>query len=329
MVKLFKTSEPLVLLVLALYAVMLHFNLYLTPPTVELQATAPLSQWLLNLLHRLSGGSATILVTVHIGLVLLQAILFNAIINHHRLLPNFNFLPALCYVLLLALFNDHLLLSPPFFANFALLFALDKIYDSSIEESYLHAFDAGFAVGVASLFYLPSAVLLLFVSISLNVHRVFNWREFVITFLGAFVPYYLIATGYFFYSQLTEFANTHFLNVTSSITNVVWNTSELLVKIALLGGVVLLSLFFLQASYYKSIVKVRKNLTVLMYLLSVSLLVFLFIEKFSLAPLALPIIALAGLFAYALSEIEEDRLTEGIHLATLMVLLFFQYFSPA
>jgi hypothetical protein len=52
-------------------------------------------------------------------------------------------------------------------------------------------FDAGLLIGLASLFYLPYAFLLVVIWASISVIRPFHWREYVLPLLGTALPIYL------------------------------------------------------------------------------------------------------------------------------------------
>jgi len=257
----------------------------------------------------------------------MQAAILNFLVDRHKLLSTYTSLPALCYVLLVSLFNTHLYLSPPFLANFAILIALGRIYSSYNTQSFTQPFDMGFAIGIASLFYLPAIILTAFVLLALNIVRVFNWRQSILCIIGVIIPYFLAGTYFFVTDQLSEFLVSQFGSITTATTTLGINYLEIIIKGTTVLGIIFMALYFFQSQFFKSIVKIRKLLTILMYLLSVSVLTFLFIEQFSLAPMALLLIPLAVFLAYSLFEIERYTIAESIHITILLVLLFFQYES--
>lgn len=325
MIKLFKTSQPWVLVMLIIYTVILNSNLYFHPPVVEFTATAPLSQLILQSIKGISLAYPNVLVTLFIILVLLQALLLNYIIDRHKLLNEYTSLPSLCYILIISLFNNHIFMSPPFLVNFIILLILLYIYNSYDNNSFLEPFDTGFAIGVASLFYLPVLLLILFMLISLRITRVFDWRQWVVSLIGVLVPYFLISVYYFWIDKLGFFLNTHFLEVTTSLTPATITNVELISKTLIVGFIVFMTMYFFNLQFTKSVVKKRKLLTILIYLMTTSLLVFVSIEQFSLAPIALISIPLAIFLAFSFFEIQKKLVVEIIHLGFLVVLFFFQY----
>ena len=184
MVSIFKASKSVVLVVLFIYTILINLNLYIYPPTIDIQVTAPLSKLVLDALQAISNGQSYILTTIFIMLMLMQAAMLNYLVDRHKLLSTYTSLPALCYVLLISLFNEHLFLSPPFLANFAVLVALAQVYSSYNNNSFTQPFDVGLAIGIASLFYLPVLILTIFALLALNITRVFNWRESLVSVIA-------------------------------------------------------------------------------------------------------------------------------------------------
>lgn len=325
MVKLFKASEPYVLVILAVYAILVNFNIFVEPLTPIADSAAPLSQLALTILQFITGGHPQLLNVCFIVLLLLQALMLNMLVERHHLIQKATTLPAFCYILLIALFNEYIFLAPPFFANFAIIIALWKVFASYNRQDLPNIFDAGFAIGIASLFYLPSIVLVLFIYVALGVTRVFNWREWVISLAGVAVPYFLFFTYYFATNQLIVWGQTHFLTTTYYHYAGEIQHAELAIKAVVLAEIILLGMFFLQTNMLKSVVKVRKFLTVVVYLLSISVVAFLLLNQFSVEPIALLLIPLAVFLAYSFFQIDSSFYAEAVHLSFVSVLLFFQY----
>src|SRR6185503_18765652 len=69
-------------------------------------------------------------------------------------------------------------------------------------------FDAGLLVSIASLFFFPYIVFILFIIAALMILRPFNLREYLMAILGLLVPYYFIGVYFFWYGKLPEFWQT-------------------------------------------------------------------------------------------------------------------------
>lgn len=327
MVQLFKSSSVALYLLLFVYALLLQLPLVVLPPVLSLDGGAPLYHLISLVLRYLRSIDARLLPIFFVACLTVQAYLLNMVASRLQLFDTPNTWVAFCYVLLCSLFAPYLYLSAPFFSLFALLPAIGITANTPERGGYLPAFDAGMWVGIAALCYPATSVMLVFVWISLLINRFFNWRESVLMLWGFLLPYFMVGTVYFLLDCLMS---PSILYHGSTIT---WYSSsyslfELFIKLPLLLLLLLTAIGVFQARYFKSSVATRRSLTMLIYLLSISLTLFLLLgSRFSLAPLAIPLSALAALLAYSLHEIKRPLLSEIIHLLLVGTLLFFQYFS--
>lgn len=308
---------------LAIYTVLLNLNLFLQPISFVNEASAPLSQFCLSLIDWISNGNYSIVWGIYLVLLFSQALLLNRIVNKYRLLSQLSFLPSFGYVLLVSLFNDYLFMSPAFFANFPILFMLDKTYESYNDESYRHLFDIGFAISIASLFYLPTFILVIFLMVALATTRIFNWREWTVSLAGVLIPYFLMATYFFWFDQFGEFVFQHFGSTASSQLSI--NKLELVVKLLILLFIIMVTMFFFQIQFLKTIVQTRKYLTLSVYLLAISVMAFLLISHFSFEPVSLSLIPISIFFSYTVFKLNNSLTAESLHLALLSTLIVFQY----
>ncbi len=325
MIKIFKSATPSALIVLLFYLILVNLNLFLATPEVIWEASAPLSNWLLQLLALIHAQMPILVTVLFVALVLIQAVALNYIIELHKLFPSLHSLVALSLVFLIALFNQSLYLAPPFWANFLLLFALHKILSSYNDDSIGKIFDAGFAIGIASLFYMPAIIMTFFFLISLTITRIFNWREWVIAIASVFIPYFLLGTWFFWNDGLLQFLQEHFLNWTIGVSTFKPSLLEIITKGILLLVIIMAGLSLFQKNFLKIIVRVRKYTTIFVYMLSVSFLSLVFVYELILAPIGIMLMPIAFWLAYTFYEIDRDLVNEGIHLTMLLVLFYFQY----
>ncbi len=325
MVRFFKTATPASFILLICYGIAIHLNLFIDPPAVELSASAPLSNWLLQLISLISNGSAYVLSSIFLVLLFIQAFFFNFLVEQNKIFDSLNILTAFSYLLLAALFNEALYLSPAFFAAFPILFAFNKLIRSYNDLGVSAIFDGAFALGIASLFYLPSIVLLFFYLIGLSVTRVFSIKEWILGIIGMLIPYFLLGTYFFWNDQLIEFVQGHFLNWNIGVSIAQPTLLEVGAKIGVLALVIGMGLMIYQRNFLKVVVRIRKYQTLFVYLLSVSFLSFIFINKIHLAPIAPLLIPAAYFLAYSFYETQRQRIYESMHLVLLLIIISFQY----
>ncbi len=131
-------------------------------------------------------------------LVLSEAFLLNYIVNENEILARPSFLPALLYIVFMSSDISMLRLYPILFSNFFILLAIYRLAGSYRENrAFSNSFDAGLLLAAASLFYFPSIIFLPLIGVAFVLFRPFNWREWVISFIGILVPYVFVFIYYF------------------------------------------------------------------------------------------------------------------------------------
>lgn len=327
MITLLKDARlPFSVLLLA-YALLLNVNLLLHPPEVSFAASAPLSNLLLVLLGKLAVVNSMALPLIFIALAWVQALLLNYIINSHRLMEVVTGLPGLFYLFIIALFNEHIYLSPPFFAAFGVLSALAIIYNSYNNDGFTLFYNAGFAIAIASLFYLPALLLIVFVFIGLTVTRIIRWRQWVVVVMGVVTPYILIGTWFFLTDRFIPFINNHFLHITTAVVTLNNPPSERVYKGGLMLAISLFSLLIAQQRLAFSIVKTKKMFNILTYFLFIAALTFAFTEQNTFAPIALLAIPVAVFLAVSFYGIRKPFFVELLNLAFIGLILYLQYYK--
>lgn len=149
------------------------------------------------------GSYPFLLTLISFTLILCEAFLLNSIIEKNEIIDTSTYLPALVYIVLMSLQPNMFSLHPIVIANLFMLFALNKLMQTHRKETaYSEAFDTGFFISLAILFYIPSAVFILILWIGLIVIRPFIWREWVIAFIGLCIPCLCLAFYYFWNNTL-------------------------------------------------------------------------------------------------------------------------------
>ena len=198
-IRFFKSNNASALIFLPLFAIAIWGFAFIYPTIVPVKHSMPL--------YELFAGSFSNnpLLGTLIALILIigEAFLLNYIVNENEVLSKQNYLPALFYILFISNNNDMLLLSPPLIANLFILFAINKLLASYRKDNaFSQAFDAGLLISIATLFYFPYVVFLPLLGVGLIIMRPFNWREWVISFIGAAIPYFFVISFYFWKDQL-------------------------------------------------------------------------------------------------------------------------------
>lgn len=198
-IRFFKSNNASALILLPLFALAIWAFGFISPAIVPVNHTMPLYE----LVGELFSNAPWLGTFIAFILVVGEAFLLNYIVNENEVVSKQSYLPALFYILFISNNNDMLLLSPPLFANLFILFATHKLLTSYRKDNaFSQAFDAGFLISIASLFYFPCVVFLPLLGVGLILMRPFNWREWLISFIGALIPYIFVITIYFWKDKL-------------------------------------------------------------------------------------------------------------------------------
>ncbi len=141
----------------------------------QLLALAPWVSWLVGVLFTLG-----------------CALLLDKLANDTELFDRRNHLPALLFPLMLALAPQGMWVGPAFLGLPFVLWAFARTWSIQGRTTSIGPlFDAGLLLGLAALCYFPYIFLVVVVWASVAVMRPFQWREYIVPFVGLLVPYYL------------------------------------------------------------------------------------------------------------------------------------------
>ncbi|MDI9870144.1 hypothetical protein [Flectobacillus roseus] len=127
-----------------------------------------------------------------------QVIYFNVVINNRDIFPKRTYLPGLMYVIFLNISIDCTTLSPVLMGTSFLLLAFGTIVKQVNRlEATDEVFEIGFLIGVATLFYPPACVFILWAIASLLFFSGATLRQHSLAMFGFLFPLFL--TGLFFY----------------------------------------------------------------------------------------------------------------------------------
>ena len=199
LVRFFRSHQPVLLIIIPVLAALLWLPAFIHPlvPTVKHQM--PLFELVVKPLLAYP-WSCTLMAFL---LLLIQAFLLNHIIDKYEITGKRSYLPVLLYIIFTSFSPGLLRLHPVLFANIFILLALNRVLATYRNTSALSpCFDAGFLIAIASLFYFPAAVLLIFILIAVLVLLPFSGRLWGIVVLGFALPYIYVHTWYFLFDGL-------------------------------------------------------------------------------------------------------------------------------
>ncbi|MFH1320006.1 MAG: DUF6427 family protein [Bacteroidota bacterium] len=326
LIGIFRSNKPIVLIYLPFVAAALWIFSFISPASLisqtnDVQSTMPLYKLFIWLL-----GESKIIANISgILILIIQSIILNNIIIKNQILSRSNYLPALLYLVLMSCFPSLLTLHPELFANFFLIIALGRLLTIYRQENiFQYVFDAGFYIGIASLFYFPVIILCPFVWISLIILRAFAWREWIIPLIGLIVPYLFVIVYYFWFDMLDSlWYESIVLPIVNKSYKIVINKSFYLL-FGILFIIIFLSLRNFSVSLRINTVRVRQLLTVLIWFFIFSLLSVLIAPSYSINSFALIAIPLSVYVTNYLLSLQGSWRPEAVFLVLIGTIVFVQ-----
>ena len=176
--------------------------------------TAPLSALVYAGLDGVFGRSQTVYQIAALTVASFQVIYFNVMINNRDILTKRNYIPGLIYLLFLNFSFDCCTLSPVLMATtFVLMSFGTMVRQINRLQSTDEVFEIGFLIGLASLFYPPACIFILWAIASMVFFSGATLRQHSLSIFGFLFP--LLLTALFFYLDGTYSA--FYRNFVSSV----------------------------------------------------------------------------------------------------------------
>ena len=118
-------------------------------------------------------------------ILFVQAMMLNSFMNSQRMLNRQNYLPGLSYLVITSLFPEWNRFSDPMLINtflLLILIILFKTYNQS--EAKGPVFNCGVILGIATFFFFPVIVFVLWVFLAMMVIRPFRLNEWLLFLVG-------------------------------------------------------------------------------------------------------------------------------------------------
>jgi hypothetical protein len=156
---------------------------------------AGLTYWLINSLFGRTPWAYQLAAVV---VSLVQILYFNYVIHSREVFPERTYLPGALYALFLNISFDMAALSPMLIANTFLLFAFGSMVKMLVRrEVTTQVFEMGLYIGIATLFYLPASVFMIWAFFALLFYTGSTVRHHLLGLFGSLFP--LLMVVLFFY----------------------------------------------------------------------------------------------------------------------------------
>ncbi len=271
-----------------------------------------------------SKGEETFLASVlAFALLYLQALLLNFLVNEFRLTLKPNHLPGMAYLLITSLLPEWNQFSAPLIANTLIILGFTqvlRIYNANAAKEIIY--NTGLLLGICSFIFFPSVLIGLCFLLAILILRPLRLNELFLLLMGVATPFYF----YGVYLFLNDQFNIHKLFPLIHIhLPVIKNTKWLFVDIAVLALPFLIGGYYVQAHLGKLIIQVRKNWSVLLLYLLISILIPFVNTSFFFYNWILVTLPLAAFHAPAYLYLPRKGVALSLFFITLTVILAQQY----
>ena len=274
MIGIFRQKTPANALFLLIYALVLKFPLFLHPVAPALHPEDNyLYRVILNALNTLFSHIPLLFSGLTFLLLISQALLFNRIFNHTKVLPKPTYLPGMSYILITSLLPDWNHFSAPLLINTIMIwvwYRMMELYNS--QRPGADIFGIGLWAGIVSLLYIPAVAFLLLVLFGLLTMRPFRIREWLVGLLGFTFPYYFLFLILYLAGEwkLADILPSLVFNV-PAFPGSIWVSLGMawLVIPFIIGG------YFVQKNLSKFMIQIRKSWSLLLLYLLVAVIIIL------------------------------------------------------
>ena len=246
---------------------------------------------------------------VNIFVLLFEATYLSYIFQKHNLIERNNWIPSILYLFMAGVSGSYVL-SPAIISNLFILLTLDRLfvsYDSSkgIDNIML----AGLYISIASLFYFPCAIFILGIWLALLIFRNLNWRYFIASIIGLFIPIIYLASWFIFNDQLTSETLEYYSVLKHAFMQMRHEQTQSLILFSISLLFLIMSAFHLSMNQKGKLIKIRKKTSVIITLSIVAtVVVFSSYEPLRQSMLTL-ILILSGALAVQISEMKSNLLS--------------------
>jgi hypothetical protein len=232
-------------------------------------------------------------------IVLLNSLIIARISSSFLLYKKGSALPGIIYITTISSVRTLQTLHPLHIATLCILIAISYIFDTYQKRVEIpYTFNASFFIAVASLFYLPAALLFPLIWIGIFVlQKSDNWRLLVVPILGFSVPWFFI--------WAVSFLNDTSNNILPLIKNILWSRNNaylfdpgFLAKSALMLFLIICGTISILTDYQSIKISTRKYLIIFYWMFGIIVMTALFLIMIGNEVVSLLMIPVAVIISY-------------------------------
>lgn len=295
--RILKTNQAYHFITIPLFVLILWFRAYIQPESLPFPAGE--NQMLLfrpfNQFNEWSPLASNLLSIV---LVLALAFIILRLNTAYSFIRVRTFLPSNIFIFIVSGLTTLHCLHPVYFSTIFLLLSINRIFGAYENKKVnSNAFDAGFFIGLGSLFYFNLIFYFPIVWIGfILIRKNPEWRNFVLPLIGVAIPWLYGFSYYFFTDSVPELGKTISQNFLTS-NNFLSGNINFQIYLGLLVVLTLLGSLFLISQLDEKKVSSRKYFQVFFLVFLFSAAILIFVPSASLEILVIMAIPLTFLFS--------------------------------
>jgi hypothetical protein len=266
LLKFFKGSAPSVIAVIIVLSVLLWLKSFINPTNTTFYFD-DYSMPLYALLKTVTRGNLMLEIAISFTFTLISALYLIQINTKHILIKYRTYLPALLYIVLASSFTPLQRLNPAVISSLFIIIAIEYILSTYEKRNSLDSFfRANFFIGIGSLIYLPMALFVIPVFISLIILNSTGIRQWLSAFFGFIAPWFFAFVYYYVWHNSSDML---FAIISESLTPIKTSTFygvPFSVFYSFIGLLLILSVFFLLGNLPTQKINIRKYYSVLIWL---------------------------------------------------------------
>lgn len=322
MLKFFKHSYIPQLVVIVLLIVVLWIPAFVSHVS-EVAVGSPITP-LYNLVAAIFGSSSLALTIFTFAVFCASVLIFNSILSVNQLVTRNSSIGAFMFVLCMSCvqIQDELypfLLACPFIMM--VLHTVYLIYQVGKPEAYL--MNSGFFIAMASMFYFPSILLIIWVLLAMFVMDIKQLKHFLIPVLGFLFPYFILFVFFYLNHSLIEKTNEYLLSFSEiGFEKLGVQTADLVVILIVLA-LTWSSLMLIFSDKFDNSVATRKKVDITIWLF-----VFAFMMLFMQKPVmcnVLMFMVLAIFLSMILCYFKKTKVIDIVIVAVMLAIIANQY----
>jgi len=328
MISLFKVYNEVTLILLFGLTLLININILFYSNELTLQGYMPISGGLANVLQNFLEIPKWLYFILYLLIQFSSAIYFGVVVAKHKIVNQYNYIPALLFVTLFALINIYTFNCVAFLLLPVFILLFDRVFNIATNDKNLtNAFDLGLICGTLCFSYLPYALLVVFAYFIFIILKPFYWRYWVASFIGFICPLLIVLIAHAIFNQTNVFFEYFISGKSFLYSDSIIGISILLQHLSLIVVIIAILSFFSSSVQYKTIPFIR-NYLFLIVGLALILMIFQLIGGLWVVELLIVVfIIIAIVLTNFVIKCRSPLLKNTLHVLMLVYLIYFQYFS--